>query len=170
MTPRFPPDVHRSLGERGWQVVEVPAAISLAGLRDAGAPFKGTKYFQQQAARTGELPVPEGEVAYRPGLLPESLNQTYERSRALLAAVQAELPPGTRAEIGPAALYVWLFVEHHRRHGAWPLNQQYAWAADHSAGIHLAVGVFGQQRPLLVSLVPEGLGRGVGLMPLVFPQ
>jgi hypothetical protein len=38
-----------------------------------------------------------------------------------------------------------------------------------SGATHLGVGAFGSQRPILVSPIPEGSGRGVGVMPVVVP-
>ncbi len=166
---RFTPEARAALEAAGWRILDAPPGLTLAGLRAAGAPFKGTKYFEQQAAGTEELPVDAGEVAYRPGLMPESLNQSFDDGQALLARLQDRLPAGTKVVIGPAALYVWLLVEHHRRYGEWLLRQCYTWAADRSGEAHLAVGVFGQDRPLLVSPIPEGMGRGVGVLPLVLP-
>ena len=109
MSGRFDPETRDRLLREGWQVAEAPAGLTLAGLRAAGAPFKGTKYFDQQAARTAEAPVAGGEVAYRPGLMPDSLNQTYDRALELLVELERLLPPGVRATAGPAALYVRLW-------------------------------------------------------------
>ncbi|MGH2351047.1 MAG: hypothetical protein ACRDI2_18945 [Chloroflexota bacterium] len=170
MVIQFAPEVRDPLAREGWRILEAPAGVTLAGLRAADAPFKGSKYFDQQATATVELPVAGGDVAYRPGLLPESLNQPYDRAQELVDGFSTLLPPGAVAAIGPAALYAWLLTEHHRRYGEWLLRQCYTWAADRSGGTHLAVGVFGRERPLLVSPLPEGTGRGVGIMPLVVPS
>jgi hypothetical protein len=153
----------------GWRLRDVPADVTLAALRDAGAPFKGSKYFDQQARATDEVPVQAGEIAYRAGLMPGSLNQTYAACERLVAGLVSLLPAGTRPEIGAAALYVWLFVEHHGEHGAWPIAGCYTWAADRSSTGRLAVGIFGRERPLVVSPIPEATGRGIGVMPVIVP-
>jgi hypothetical protein len=167
--PRFAAETVAALRAQGWRLLPAPRGVTLAGLRSAGAPFKGTKYFDLQAAETSELPVAGGDVAYRPGLLPDSLNRPFEGAAGGVAALRPLLPAGVEATIGPAALYVWLLVEHHRLHGEWLLRQYYTWAADRSGTTHLAVGVFGQARPLIVSPVPELSGQGLGVMPLIVP-
>ena len=169
MSAQFRADTKAALLRAGWRLAEAPSGLTLAGLRATGAPFKGSKYFDQQAAHTVKAPPRGGEVAYRPGLLPESLNQPFERAVALLAHLERALPPGATATIGPAALYVWLLWERYRASGEWLLSQRYTWAADRSGSTHLAVGVFGRERPLLVSPIPEGMGRGLGVLPLVLP-
>jgi hypothetical protein len=165
----FAPGTAAALEAQGWRVLGVPAGITLAGLRAAGAPFKGTKYFDRQAAATVEHPVAGGDVAYRPGLMPGSLARSFDAAARLVDDLQPRLPAGTMPIVGAAALYVWLLVEHRRRHGEWLLRQCYTWAADRSGPAHLAVGVFGEARPLIVSPVPEGSGQGLGVMPLVVP-
>ncbi|MDQ3702711.1 MAG: hypothetical protein M3442_17570 [Chloroflexota bacterium] len=195
---RFTTAARDALLEQGWRLLDAPAGITLATLRAAGAPFKGSRYFDAQAARTVELPVPAGDIAYRPGLMPDSLNHTFEQGERLTRALVPLLPHGAEATIAPAALYVWLLQEHFRQHGEWPLRQCYTWTADRSrvhsqstaedaSGrpqprgngasadasveyVHLAVGVFGQQRPLLVSPIPEPSGRGLGVMPIIVPS
>lgn len=192
---RFTPTAQESLLAQGWRLLHAPAGLTLATLRAAGLPFKGSRYFDVQAAGTEEIPVPAGDVAYRPGLMPGSLNHTFDQGERLARALAPLLPAGVEATIAPAALYVWLLHEHHRQHDEWPLRQCYTWAADRSrvhsvstgaedasdcpepggssatAGyVHLAVGVFGQQRPLLVSPIPESTGRGLGVMPVVVPS
>jgi hypothetical protein len=166
---RFAPETAQALRDQGWRFLDVPPGVTLGGLRAAGAPFKGSKYFDLQAGATTELPVAGGDVAYRPGLLPNSLNRQFEDVAVSVAGLRALLPAGAGATIGPAALYVWLLVEHHRRHGEWLLRQCFTWAADRSGGTHLAVGVFGRDRPLIVSPVPELNGQGLGVMPLIVP-
>jgi hypothetical protein len=166
---RFGPATEAALRAQGWRLTRAPAGITLAGLRAAGAPFKSSKYFDQQAAATVEAAVAGGDVAYRPGLLPGSLNEPHAALPGRLAALQPLLPPGAVAGVGPAALYVWLLVDHHAREGEWPLRQCFTWTADASGETHLAVGVFGRERPLIVSPIPEASGRGLGLMPLIFP-
>ncbi len=161
-----------ALRRAGWQIVEAPPGLTLAALRAAGAPFKGTRYFDRHAAAAREQPVAGGAVAYRGGLLPATIGRSYAEAERIVAALGAQLPSGARAVIGPAALYVWLLVEHHRRQGEWLLRGAYTWAADTvelAGGAHLAVGVFGEQRPLVVTPVPEGSGAGIGALPLVVP-
>jgi len=165
----FDPQTRDALLQAGWHVVTAVGGLTLADFRAAGAPFKSDKYFTSQAADADDLPIAWGEAAYRGELLPKSLNQPYERAEQLVDALQPTLPPGSQAIIAPAALYVHLFVEHHRAHGDWLLQQHYTWTADKVGTMHLAVGVFGQQRPLLVSPIPEGTGRGLGVMPVVVP-
>src|SRR5438552_3275553 len=165
----FDPETRDALLRAGWYVVGAVGGLTLADFRAAGAPFKSDKYFASQAADADDLPIAWGEAAYRGELLPESLNQPYARAEQLIEALQPSLPAGARAVIAPAALYVHLLVEHHRQRGEWLLQQRYTWAADRSGATHLAVGVFGQQRPLLVSPIPEGSGRGLGVMPVVVP-
>lgn len=191
---RFTPPAQDALLAQGWRLLHAPAGLTLAMLRAAGAPFKGNRYFDVHAAQTEELSVPARDVAYRPGLMPNSLNQTFDQGKHLTRALAPLLPAGMEATIAPAALYVWILYEHFRQHGEWPLRQCYTWAADRSrvhavstaedasgrlqpggtsasAGyVHLAVGVFGQQRPLLVSPIPEPSGRGLGVMPILVPS
>ena len=170
MSTEFGAQVREQLQRAGWYVLQVPHGTTLAALREAGAPFKSNKYFQAQASGTQEAPVLWNEVAYRGALLPESLNRTYAEAAALVDELRGNLPGGAVPAIGPAALYVWLLVEHHRRHGEWLLQQRYTWAADTAGTAHLVVGVFGQQRPLMVSPVPEATGRGIGALPLIVPE
>jgi hypothetical protein len=153
----------------GWRIIAAPAGLTLEGMRAAGAPFKGSKYFQSQASQTQAVVFTGGDVAYRPGLLPGSLNRTYQEAEELVAQLRPRMPAGVEPAIGPAALYVWLLVEHHRQQGEWLLSGCYTWAADRAGDAHLAVGVFGRQRPLLVSPIPEGSGRGIGVLPLILP-
>jgi hypothetical protein len=171
---QFDPTTGEVLRRAGWEIVDAPPGLTLAALRAAGAPFKGTRYFDRHAAATREPPVVGGAVAYRQGLLPATIGRTYTEAERLVASLGAQLPGGVLAVIGPAALYIWLLMEHHRRRGEWLLRGAYTWAADivDLAGggeVHLAVGVFGEQRPLVVTPVPEGFGAGIGAMPLVLP-
>ena len=168
---RFSTEARARLLATGWLALEVPEGLTLAGLRAAGAPFKGSKYFDQQASGVRELSVSAGEVAYPRDLLPGTMGRTYAGCVALLDGLQPQLPGGARASIQPAALYVWLLWEHQQRHGEWLLQGRYTWAADATAdgSEHLATGVFGQQRPLLVSPIPEPFGRGLGALPIVVP-
>jgi hypothetical protein len=169
VSARFAPETREGLLRQGWRLAVAPSGVTLAGLRAAGAPFKGHKYFEQQAQETAELPVQGGELAYRPGLMPGSLNRPFEAAVRLAEGLAALLPPGAVGTVGPAALYVWLLVDHQRRQGEWLLRQCFTWAADRSGGTHLAVGVFGQARPLIVSPIPELTGQGLGLLPLIVP-
>jgi hypothetical protein len=166
---RFAPETEAALLGQGWRLAHAPAGPTLAGLRAGGAPFKGTRYFEQQAARTEEVAVAGGDVAYRPGLMPGSLNETFEAAAQRVGGLDRLLPPGASATIAPAALYVWLLVDHQARQGEWLLRQCFTWAADRSGTTHLAVGVFGQARPLIVSPVPELTGQGLGVMPIIVP-
>jgi hypothetical protein len=160
-----------TLAATGWLLVRLPAGLTLAGLRADGAPFKGTRYFDRHAAETREQTTIAVDVAYRPALLPGSLGLTYEATEALVEKLAAELPPELAATIAPAAAYVWLFEHHHAAQGAYPFAQRYTWATDrYQDRAHLVVGVFGQQRPLLVAPQVEGRGAGVGVWPLVVPR
>jgi hypothetical protein len=153
----------------GWRIARAPAGVTLAGLRAEGAPFKGSKYFDVQAGQTLELPVAETELAYRPGLQPGTASQPFEACERLVTRLEGALPPRVVARIAPAALYVWTLWMHRRTEGEWPLSGCYTWAADRSGTARLAVGIFGRERPIVVSPIPEGSGRGIGVMPIVFP-
>jgi hypothetical protein len=160
-----------ALGDAGWLLARLPAGLTLAGLRAAGAPFKGTRYFERHAAATREQSTMATDLAYRPALLPGSLNLTYAATEALVAELTAALPPSLAATIAPAAAYVWLFEHHRATHGVYPFAQRYTWAADeYQDDAHLVLGVFGQQRPLVVAPQVEGHGAGVGVWPLVVPR
>ena len=177
---RFHPETREALLEQGWRLIELPADLSLEALRRAGAPFKGDKFFREYAPDTVETRYPPhtpSEAAYRPGLMPHSLNQEFETDRLLLR-LDDLLPPGARSGIASAAAYVWLFTEHHRRTGEWLLTNCFTFTMDRhhpergtqpQTGVPIVVGVFGGARPILVSPLPEGRGRGVGLMPLILP-
>ena len=170
MSRAFSEETRPALERGGWSVVTVPDGLSLARLRQEGAPFKGTKYFDRF---DGAAEAPPGEVAYQgalDSLLPESLNQPFERGRAaMMARLGGTLPAATRLVVGSATTYCWLLLDHHRRTGEWLLAGRYTWTADLAGGMRVAVGVFGRERPLLVSPIPEGQGRGIGIMPLVEP-
>jgi hypothetical protein len=165
----FTKDACDHLASAGWRFATVPAGLTLAGLRAAGAPFKGAKYFDQQANETHELSVEPAVIAYAPGLPAETLNQSFDRCLELFLAPPSELPPHVRPTIQPAALYAWLLWEHARHHGEWLLQGRYTWCADRSGTTHLALGVFGRERPLLVTPIPEGHGRGLGAWPILVP-
>jgi hypothetical protein len=166
------PAAERSaLEAAGWLVVRLPAGLTLAGLRAGGAPFKGTRYFDRHAPYTREHTTIAVDVAYRPALLPGSLGLTHDAAEVLLAQLSADLPPSLAATIAPAAAYAWLLEHHRATHGAYPFAQLYTWAADrYQERAHLVLGVFGQQRPLLVAPQVEGRGSGVGVWPLVVPS
>src|SRR5687768_2985228 len=71
----LPPDDARFLRDAGWVVVQLPAGLTLAGLRAAGAAFKGTRYFSAHAPHTDERTTVATEVAYQPALLPGAFNR-----------------------------------------------------------------------------------------------
>jgi hypothetical protein len=151
---------------QGWRRAELPGGLTLAALRDGGAPFKGDKVFGRDDLN--EHPLEGCEVAYRPGLMPGSPNVRFEALSGLLDGLRRLLPPGVEPAIGSAAAYGWLLVEHHRLHGEWLLSRALTWTADDLGGTRLAIGVFGGG--LLVSPLPEGRGAGVGLLPLLVPS
>lgn len=110
-------------------------------------------------------------AAYKPSLLPGTYNLPFDEAAARVATLEAELPLGVVACIAPAAAYVWLLQHHRGVFGAYPFVQRYTWAADrYQDRTHLVVGVFGQERPLLVPPLTEGRGGGVGAWPLVVPR
>lgn len=170
---RFSPVTRAALVEQGWRLGQVPGGLTLSSVRAAGAPFKGDKFFREQAAQAREVLFPASEVAYRPGLMPGSVSRPYGDLGALVTHLERLLPTGAVATVGSAATYAWLLTEHHRTAGEWLLSQCFTWCADEygpsERGIHLVVGVMGQSRPIMVSPLPEGTGRGVGLLPLVVP-
>jgi hypothetical protein len=158
---------------QGWRLAAVPHGLTLAQVRAMGAPFKGEKFFREQAALAREAAFAGGEVAYRSGLMPESAGQPYGELSGLLARLGDLLPHGSRAVVGSAAAYAWLLMDHHARTGEWLLPQCFTWCVDEygppERGVHLVLGAMGQARPLLVAPLPEGIGRGVGWLPLVVP-
>ncbi len=168
---RFTPEAVSGLGEAGWTLVRLPAGLTLAGLRASGAPFKGARYFDAHAPATEERATVATDLAYKPSLLPGSFNLPFEAAEGLMADVLATLPQAVVPVIGPAAAYVWLFEQHRAAMGQYPFAQRYTWAVDrYQQRAHLVVGVFGQQRPLLVAPLVEGRGAGVGVWPLVVPR
>lgn|GEM_PF-6057016 len=169
MTRLFSPLTRDALQSQGWRLARLPDDLTLEALRRAGASFKGTKYFDQHASDTHERPFEGGDVAYRPGLMPESLNRTYAEISTLLDDLNRLLPSGTTAALGSAAVYTWLLDDHHTRAGEWLLPSCFAWTLDGHRSSHLVVGAFGRTQPILVSPLPEGRGSGVGVMPLVVP-
>jgi hypothetical protein len=170
---RFAPGTREALVGQGWRLATVPEGLTLAGVRALGAPFKGERFFREQAEWAREVAFPGGEVAYRPGLMPGSVGLPYGGLDGLLAQLGGLLPPGSRAAVASAAAYAWLLADHHARTGEWLLAQCFTWCADGygppEGGVHLVLGAMGGARPLLVAPLPEGSGRGVGLLPLVVP-
>jgi hypothetical protein len=182
---RFSPEVRESLLAQGWRLSELPGDVTLEALRQAGAPFKGDKFFREHAFRLQAAATSPTEVAFRPGLMPQSLNGTTSEIDHLLLRLDGMLPSGARAGLGAAASYVWLLQEHHKSTGEWLLKSCFTMTLDRvgdavapvgpagelavGTGVPVVVGVFGGERPILVSPLPEGRGRGVGLMPLVVP-
>jgi len=163
----FTPDAVKALQSAGWTVIDVPAGVTLHALREQGAPFRSDRYFREFAPEVTETPTVAHTVAYRPELLPNSLNRAYDECAALLRDLSATLPPGLAATIAPAAVYAWLLMQHHRATGAFPLAGHYTWTSDRYRATHLALGVFGRDRPLLVAPIPELRGRGIGVLPVV---
>jgi hypothetical protein len=168
---QFAPAERAALQAAGWQCVRLPGGLTLARLRAAGAPFKGARYFEVQARQAVEYATVDTELAYPLDLLPGSYNLPFAAAEQLVAQLALQLPPGTAATIAPAAAYVWLLEHHRQATGRYPFTQRYTWAVDrYQAHAHLAVGVFGQHRPLLVVPLPEGRGAGVGVWPVVVPR
>jgi hypothetical protein len=159
------------LGEAGWTLVRLPAGLTLARLRAGGAPFKGDRYFEQHARETAERTTVATDLAYKPALLPGSFNRPFDGAAQMMAELSEQLPAGVAATIGPAAAYVWLLEQHRAATGGYPFAQLYAWAVDeYQARARLVVGVFGQQRPIILAPLVEGHGGGVGVWPLVVPR
>lgn len=150
----------------GWHVERLPGGLSLAHLRATGAPFKGDRYFREQAALTAERTTIETDVAYRPGLLPDCFNTSYADASARVAALASGLPAGVTPVIAPAVAYVWLLDRAHD----YPFRQLYTWAVDRYAErANLVIGVFGQSRPIIVAPLTEGRGAGVSVWPILVP-
>lgn len=168
----FLPETRQSLTRQGWRLLSAPSGMTLVTLRDAGAPFKGDRFFRDQIARVHPAPSIEGEIAYRPGLMPESLNTSVADLDGLLTRLNGILPAGASAQVPPAATCIWLLAEHFARTGEWPLTGCFTWTADRygdSGNQRLVAGVMSGTRPLMISPLPEGRGRGVGLLPIVVP-
>lgn len=167
----FSPGQSDALHDAGWIVTRLPGSLTLAGLRDAGVPFKGTRYFDTQALDTVERTTVATDVAYRPGLLPDCFNRSFESAQQCIDDLNRKLPPGAVATIAPAAAYVWLCQHHLETHGTYPFSQCFTWAIDrYQDRTNLVVGIFGQRRPVLVAPLSEGRGAGVGVWPIVFPR
>jgi hypothetical protein len=165
----FDPQVRDQLAQSGWTILGAVGGTRLDDLRNDGAPFKSDKYFATRPADAEDPTIEWAEVAYKGELIPWSLNQPYERAQALVEVLEPSLPSGATPIIGPAVLYVHILVQHHKAHGNWLLQQCFTWATDQIGSAHVAVGAFGQRRPIVVSPIPEGYGRGIGVMPLVVP-
>jgi hypothetical protein len=164
-------DDARTLAENGWTIVRLPAGLTLAGLRAAGAPFKGGRYFSAHAPHTAERTTVATDLAYKPALLPGAFNRTFADTVALVDDMAPHLPAGVAAVIAPAAAYVWLLELHHAATGDYPFRQLYTWAVDcYQDRANLVVGVFGQRDPLIVAPQVEGHGGGVGVWPLLVPR
>ena len=167
----FAPETAAVLAEMDWTVVRLPAGLTLAGLRASGAPFKTARYFDRHASDTAERTTVATDLAYKPLLLPGSFNRPFDAVVQMLAEMVEHVPAGTAATVAPAAAYVWLLERHRAATGAYPYSRLYSWAVDeYQARARLVVGVFGQQRPLLVAPLVEGRGSGVGLWPLLVPS
>ena len=165
LTRRFPEATQEALDGQGWRRTELPGGLTLAGLRESGAPFKGEKVLGREGLT--ERPLEATEVAYRPGLMPGSPNVPRAGLAGLVDGLRRLVPVGVEPVIGSAAGYGWLLLEHHRQHGEWLLARTLTWTVDDTGGTGLAIGVFGGG--LLVSRLPEGRGAGVGLLPLLIP-
>ena len=170
MTRLFSPATRDALQAQGWRFALLPDGLTLETLRRTGASFKGTKFFDQHASDAHEESFEGGDIAYRPGLMPDSLNRTYDEIPALLDGLNRLLPPGVTAALGSAAAYAWLLDDHHTRSGEWLLPSCFTWTLDGHRSSHLVTGAFGRTLPILVSPLPEGRGRGVGVMPLIVPE
>ncbi len=164
----FAPGVAENLRRGGWTIVEIPAGLTLALLRDRGAPFRGDRYFKEFAAGVIETPTRAGSIAYQPAFLRGSLNCRYEECEDLIADFNRSAPRGCQAVIGSAAMYVQILWYHARTTGEFPLVGGYTWTSDRYAEGHLVVGVFGRERPIVVGPHPKS-GRGIGVMPLIAP-
>lgn len=169
---RFLPATRDALAAQGWRLATLPPGLSLQSLRDSGAPFKGDRFFRDQAPLARHEPYEPGDIAYRPGLMPGSLESRVPDLADLLRRVDALLPEGAAPCVAPAAPYVWLLLDHHARTGEWLLTRCFTWTADRwgpGDSTRLVAGVMSGARPLLISPLPEGHGRGVGLLPLIVP-
>jgi hypothetical protein len=167
----FAADDARELRDNGWALVRLPAGLTLAGLRAAGAPFKGGRYFSAHAPHTAERTTVATDLAYKPALLPGAFNRTFADTVALVDGMAPHLPAGVAPVIAPAAAYVWLLAQHHAATGDYPFRQLYTWAVDrYQDRANLVVGVFGQRDPLIVAPQVEGHGGGVGVWPLLVPR
>jgi hypothetical protein len=169
--PKFDTEAAALLRQGGWTTLHLPAGLTLKGLRAAGTPFKGPRYFDSQARDTREHTTVATALAYKPLLLPGSLNQPIAVVQEMLVALTAALPPTLIATLAPAAAYVWLCQRHYETTGNYPLARRYTLTADvYQERAPIVVGVFGQHNPLLVAPLVEGHGAGVGGWPVVLPR
>ena len=165
----FAPETAANLRQSGWRILQLPAELTLATLRQQGAPFRSDRYFKEFAGEVVETPTPACSIAYQPALLAGSLNLRYEACEELIAEFNRSAPAACRAVIGQAAACVYVVNRHHEDTGSFPLAGAYCWTSDHYRDTHLVVGVFGRERPIIVAPLPEKQGRGVGVMPLIVP-
>lgn len=168
---RFDASDADELVRAGWTIVSLPPNLTLSKLRDAGVPFKGSRYFDSQARDAAEFSTVATMLAYRPDLLAQTFNQSFDDARVQVADLDSSLPAGTAATVGPAAAYVWLLQQHVEKIGRYPFAQLYTWSIDrYQDRTNLVVGVFGQQRPIVVAPLTEGRGSGVSVWPIVVPR
>lgn len=164
----FAPDVVTALRAAGWTIVELPAGLTLGGLRRSGAPFRGDRFFREFSAAVADVPTEATEIAYRPWLVPESLNRSYAECEELITAFGHAVPPGCRAIIGQAAAYVQILWRHGQETGQYPIGGTFTWTSDLCRDGHLVVGIFGRERPIVIGPHPTS-GRGIGVLPLLIP-
>lgn len=164
----FSLEAAETLRRNGWNIVQIPEGLTLAVLRDRGAPFRGERFFREFASSVAETPTVAQSVAYQPAFLRGSLNLRYEECEGLVVEYSHSAPRGCWPIIGQAAAYVEILWRHFRDTGEYPLVGRYTWAADRYSGGHLVVGVFGHDRPIVVGPHPKS-GRGIGVMPLIVP-
>ncbi len=165
----FAPEAAAIIERNGWRILNLPAGLTLATLRQQGAPFRSDRYFKEFAGEVVETPRPACSIAYQPALLAGSLNLRYEACEGLIAEFNRSVPAGCHAVIGQAAAYVYVIDRHYTDTGSFPLAGAYCWTSDQYRETHLVVGVFGRERPIIVAPLPEKQGRGVGVMPLIVP-
>jgi hypothetical protein len=166
--PTFAPEAAARLALNGWASYDLPSGLTLATLREQGAPFRGERFFHQFAAQVVETPTTARQVAFRPAWLAGSRNRPFADGAALVEAFGQTAPPGTRAIVGTAATYVWLFWQWLRSGRPFPLAGAYTWTSDQYPEGHLIVGWFGQDRPIVVAPHPK-FGAGIGVSPLLVP-
>lgn len=164
----FSPRTQTTLEASGWNIISLPAGLTLPVLRALGAPFRGDRYFNEFAADVVEAPTVAQSIAYQPGILEGSLNLSYSQAEELVAAFNRTVPDGGRAIIGQAAACVHVLWQHSQKTGQFPLAGAYTWASDGYGDSHLVVGLFGRSRPIIVAPHPKS-GRGIGVIPLIVP-
>ena len=166
--PSFQPESRVILERSGWTIADLPPGLTLATLRQQGAPFRGERFFREFAPDIVETSFPGGQVAYQAGLLTGSVNQYYDDCEDLVAAFNQTIPPGCWGVIGSAAAYVQILWRRFQATGTLSLPRVYTWASDLYPDGHLVVGEFGQARPLVVAPHLKS-GAGIGVMPLIRP-